>query len=84
MFLGVGTENEYLGWKMKSTLCIGNQTSEIQILFTGFGIENESLGRKMKVLGQKMKSTSVNAYMVKLEKFSLIREIEISNTRSLS
>ena len=49
MFLGVGTENEYLGWKMKSTLCIGNQTSEIQILFTGFGIENESLGRKMKV-----------------------------------
>ena len=62
MFLRVGTENEYLRWKMKSTLFIRKQTSEIQILFTGFGIENESLGRKMKVLGQKMKSTSLNTY----------------------
>ena len=62
MFLRVGTENEYLRWKMKSTLSIRKQTSEIQILFTGFGIENDSLGRKMKVLGQKMKSTSLNTY----------------------
>ena len=29
MFLGVGTEKEYLGWKMKSTLCIKKQISEI-------------------------------------------------------